>query len=92
MEKIIKNCLAIIKEQKERIQRLESQNSALNTFLSLQTELLINYAYFYQDTADSFLPDINYERLLNSVKHVQLDIKTIQLLEMLKLQKGKEKC
>lgn len=88
MEEILNNCLDIIREQKERINFLETQNSKLNTLLSQQTKLLIDYAYFYEGEASKFLPDVNYERLFNSLDKIQVDMDTIQTLQMLKIKGG----
>lgn len=87
MEEIVKNCLDIIREQKERINFLETQNSQLNTLLTQQTKLLIDYAYFYQGEASKFLPDVNYEKLFNCLQDVPFDTETLQLIHMLNLKK-----
>ena len=85
MEEVIKNCLEIIRELTTKLRTLESQNGALNAFLSIQTELLINYAYFYKGTADSFIPDVNFKILFDSAKKVKLDSDTLKLLELIKI-------
>ena len=51
MKEIVKNCLNIIREQKEKINFLEVQTSQLNTLLETQTKLLIEYASFYRGEA-----------------------------------------
>lgn len=86
MEKILKNCLDIIREQKEKINFLETQNSKLNTLLSQQTKLLVDYAYFYEGEASKFIPDENYEKLINSLENIQhLDMDTLQTLQLLQM-------
>lgn len=88
MEEIVKNCLDIIREQKEKINFLETQNSQLNTLLSQQTKLLVDYAYFYEGEASKFIPDENYEKLFNSLDKIQVDMDTLQTLQMLKIKGG----
>lgn len=86
MEEILKNCLNIIREQKEKINFLETQNSQLNTLLSQQTKLLVDYAYFYEGEASKFIPDENYEKLINSLENIQhLDMDTLQTLQLLQM-------
>ena len=87
MEEIVKNCLNIIREQKEKINFLEVQNSQLNTLLETQTKLLMELVSFYRGEASKFIPDVNYEKLFNYLQDVPFVTETLQLIHMLNLKK-----
>ena len=87
MEEIVKNCLDIIREQKEKINFLETQNSQLNTLLQTQTKLLMEYASFYRGEASKFTPDVNYEKLFDYLQNVPFHMEISQLISMLNLKR-----
>ena len=61
----------IIKEQKERIQYLETENNNLMSFIKDQTKLMVDYAYFCQVKAKDFEPDVNYKKLKESINSLK---------------------
>ena len=61
----------IIKEQKERIQYLETENNNLMSFIKDQTKLMVDYAYCYQGTAKDFIADVNYTKLKESINRLK---------------------
>lgn len=78
---ISKNFFEVIREQKQTISKLETENAILKTLLSSITEVMINYAIFCNKKNNQFEPDVNYgflEDILCKFNKLGIDTAEIQ--------------